>query len=536
MSQTLRLRFTAGGREPVQLSAGQVVVMGRAAGSGLQLEAPQVSGRHASLQRLADRWMVTDLGSRNGTFLNGTLIPPQQPMEVGHGDTIAIHPFQMRVEVDGMLTTMGADISADEGSASVRGIDESEMSTLAGRRLQLLLDAAGRLQAAEDLPQLANGAAEALLEGTGFGRAAVLRGQGTGGVEVLAERLRREDFEAPRFSRSLIRAAGEGRAVRLEDGALNMAESIVGAGVTAAVCMPILVGSGVEGFVYLDSVGGAKPGEDAAAFAQALARLVGLGWSEVHRRDLAERRRTLEEELSGAHAVQRRLMPSERDEVEGWRWRLHSEPGKLVAGDIVGAGSGPAGAWLFLGDVAGKGAAAGMLMASIQAHMASDLERGAGVVEAVERANRYVIRHRAGMEFATLMAVRLAADGSFIDVVDAGHGLGFVLHDGVVRRLECDGGPPLGVAEMPYGHTRVPLPPGARVMLFSDGVNEQRNAAGDELGVDRAAEAVATTRDVESDVETLLAALRAHAAGLPMADDVSLVSVCFEGTGDQTRG
>jgi sigma-B regulation protein RsbU (phosphoserine phosphatase) len=158
------------------------------------------------------------------------------------------------------------------------------------------------------------------------------------------------------------------------------------------------------------------------------------------------------------------------------------------------------------------------------------------VVEAVERANRYVIRHRAGMEFATLMAVRLAADGSFIDVVDAGHGLGFVLHDGVVRRLECDGGPPLGVAEMPYGHTRVPLPPGARVMLFSDGVNEQRNAAGDELGVDRAAEAVATTRDVESDVETLLAALRAHAAGLPMADDVSLVSVCFEGTGDQTRG
>ncbi len=527
--KALKLKFVGLQREPVPVADGAAVTLGRAADAGVRLDAPQVSSRHASVMSTKGEWVLLDQGSRNGTLLNGTLVPAGQPCELSHGDVITVHPFRLMVDLGGgetMLTR--AEVSGEESAAKVRSIEADELQSLAGRRLHLLLDAAGRLHEATELPVLATAAVDSLLPGTGFGRASVLRGSGEAGLDVLASRQSRPGADAPRFSRTLLRAASEGKAVRLEDGSLNMSESIVGAGVTSAMCVPVMVGGSVEGFVYLDSVGGARPGEDAAAFAQALTKLIGMGWGEIQRRALADRQRALVEELSGAHAVQRRLMPDERGSVDGWRWRLHSEPGRMVAGDIVGAGTGPGGPWVFLGDVAGKGAAAGMLMASIQAHLASDLERGVSLREAMDRVNGYVGRHRAGMEFATMVAVRLDADGRGAEIVDAGHGLAVLVGGASPEALTVEGGPPIGVLQEPYASSRLEIPAGHRLLLFSDGVNEQRGPSGEQLGMERIMEFLATADGVDVDVEGLLGVLRGHSAGLPLADDVSLISLQFE--------
>jgi serine phosphatase RsbU (regulator of sigma subunit) len=228
-------------------------------------------------------------------------------------------------------------------------------------------------------------------------------------------------------------------------------------------------------------------------------------------------------------------MPADRGMMSGWRWRLHSEPGRVVAGDIVGAGESEAGPWVFLGDVAGKGAAAGMLMASIQAHLASDLARGCSVLESVTRVNDYVRRHRGDSEFATLFAMRLSADGSKAEMVDAGHGLAALAGAGQAAvRIECEGGPPLGIADFPYESTTMSLQPGQRLVLFSDGVNEQRSAAGEELGVDRVIGSLQPAGDVETDVESMMGLLRGHSKGVPFADDVSVISLTWDGA-DLTR-
>jgi serine phosphatase RsbU (regulator of sigma subunit) len=147
-----------------------------------------------------------------------------------------------------------------------------------------------------------------------------------------------------------------------------------------------------------------------------------------------------------------------------------------------------------------------------------------------------VRKHRAGSEFATLFAVKLAADGTHAEVVDAGHGL--VARAGTGRpgeQLHCEGGPPLGVADFPYERSIVQLAPGDRLVLFSDGVNEQRSAAGEELGIERALATLQSGADVELDVESMIGTLRAHAAGVPFADDVSVIGLTFEGASDATR-
>jgi serine phosphatase RsbU (regulator of sigma subunit) len=536
VSRPLKIEILAPRRSTVEVRAGEALSLGRAADAKLRLEAPQVSSRHASIEGLGGRWMLVDQGSRNGTLLNGSMVVAQAPCELKHGDEILIHPFRMRIDLGGAVhaSTMAA-MTADEGSAMVRAIEEAEIESLAGRRLRLLIDSAARMQAAPDASELATAAVEALLQGTGFGRAMVMRG-GETGAEVLASVQRDGGAEAPRVSRSLIRAAAAGKPVCLEDQNLNMAESIVGAGVTAAMCIPLMVGDAVEAFVYLDSVGGARPGDDAAAFALGLGRFLAMGLGEHHRRDLAERQKELEGELAAAHGVQRRLMPEERGSFGGWRWRLHTEPGHFVAGDIVGAGDGAAGPWVFLGDVAGKGMAAGMLMASIQAHLANDLARGCPLAEAVDRVNAYVRAHRSMSEFATLMAMRLAPDGSHVEVVDAGHGfLAIVGAGGAGALVHADGGMPIGIEEAGYACTRVPVAPGQRLVIFSDGVHEQRSPAGDELGLERSVGSLVATGDVELDVEAMLGLLRAHSAGLAFKDDVSIISVSHEGLVDATR-
>jgi len=535
VSETLRIAFVGVQREAFLLKSGESATIGRAPDARIRLEAAQVSSRHASVMGADGRWMLVDQGSRNGTLLNGTLVPAQVPCELAHGDVVQIHPFQMRIDLGRKGASTLAALSADDDHANVRAIDQAELESLAGRRLQLLIESAGLLHGAADLQALCAGAAEGLLAGTGFGRVMLLRITPEGDPEVLAKRQRDATTDPARVSRSLLRAAGEGRAVRLEDTNLNMAESIVGAGVTAAMCIPLLVGDSIEVYAYMDSIGGARPGDDAAAFAQALSRFVAMGLSDLRRRELDERRRSLEEELAGAHGVQRRLMPEERGVLAGWRWRLHSEPGQFVAGDIVGAGESDAGPWVFLGDVAGKGAAAGMLMACIQAHLSCDLGRGLPLRECVDRVNAYVIRHRGGAEFATLMAARLAPDGSSVELVDAGHGLAAVQpRQGAAKLMKADGGPPLGVADVPYDSTHIQMGSDDRLLLFSDGLNEQRGPDGNDLGIERVVSTLRVDGDVDLDVESLVALLRAHAAGLPYTDDVSLISLKFEGISDAT--
>jgi serine phosphatase RsbU (regulator of sigma subunit) len=150
--------------------------------------------------------------------------------------------------------------------------------------------------------------------------------------------------------------------------------------------------------------------------------------------------------------------------------------------------------------------------------------------------NSYVRRHRSESEFATLMAMRLSSDGRVMRMVDAGHAMGAIVRAGAAATLlQCNGGPPVGVIGDSYEFSEIQLQPSDRILLFSDGVCEQRNADGEELGMQRILDCVANSPDERGDVECVMKLLRAHAAGAPFADDVSVASVAFEIPQEQSR-
>jgi serine phosphatase RsbU (regulator of sigma subunit) len=132
--------------------------------------------------------------------------------------------------------------------------------------------------------------------------------------------------------------------------------------------------------------------------------------------------------------------------------------------------------------------------------------------------------------------MRLSPDGASAEIVDAGHAFVAVAGAGQPGRLlALEGGMPIGIEDGAFAHSIVPLAPGQRLVLFSDGVHEQRSPAGDELGLERAIAALPADGDQELDVESMIGLLRAHAAGLPFKDDVSVVSVMRADPSDTTR-
>jgi len=92
--------------------------------------------------------------------------------------------------------------------------------------------------------------------------------------------------------------------------------------------------------------------------------------------------------------------------------------------------------------------------------------------------------------------------------------------------MTCEGGPPIGaVAGWAYDRSDVAWPIGARLVIFSDGVAEQLDAFGQQLGVDRLIDVLSRSETVEGDVAGILATLEAHAGGTQYADDVTVLSI-----------
>ena len=540
------------GREPLELSitgpgmsenlslTNPECMVGRALESDLQLPDAAVSRRHARFVHDGTSWCVEDLGSRHGTEIGGARIPSERPVPVSPGERIVIRPYVIRVTGDAQerTTIFAKDDSDTLLSDSVAAVPESELEVLASRRLGLLMDSAASIQQAIDVGLMGSAAIDAILAGTEFGRAFVLApvGGSVEQIEIISSRARigaSEDTEQDPISRTLLRAAESGRVVRLRDEPdIQAAVSIVGAGVKEALCVPIRVGEGIEAYLYLDaSASSGSDGSDTAAFCSAIGRLCGLAMANIERIDLQTKQARLVQELQAAQMVQKRMAPPESGAMCGVKWELRVVPGTIVAGDLVGACSTPDDTPIvFLGDVAGKGAAAGLLMAALEARLIAESERGTDVGQMICNANNAIMRVTDAAEFITLWTVSFDRAAGTATCVDAGHGYcAIVRADGGIEQVQIDGGPPVGVVpNFPYEGVTVPFHPGDRMVIFSDGLAEQQGPDKEMFNFERVIDSLGKSTGEQDDVNRLYDALEAFAGPRPWQDDVTIMSVSFD--------
>jgi serine phosphatase RsbU (regulator of sigma subunit) len=532
-------------------------VAGRSAQCDIVLLDPDgvVSRRHCEFRRSPDGWVVVDLHSKHGTWLNQTMLPAEQPAVLRDGDRLRIGACTFRVSV-GDHSAVHRVHTMDDGASAPRQLQR--FAPMAGvpdshRRLELLMNCAAVVGAAADEGDVARAATDALVAGCGFPRAAMVRAvRGGEEVEVLAAKdTARSDGDAlPRFSRSLIQACADGQTVVLNSADTpKYGQSIVSLGIASAVCTPVMFDGAPEAYLYLD----AKSTERATAvtgevamFCQAVARICGLALANLHRARLEVDRKRRHSELEAARDVQAIIMPPARGAHGGIVYAMRSIPGRYVAGDLfdfIPLGEGRAA--VLLGDVVGKGVAAGMIMSNVQAHLYRLLKANADPAAALNEVNAIVYEYsqrynteREGLSiFLSLLVAVVDEHAGTVTWGDAGHGHWFVRGaNGAASCPEGPGGPPVGVVpDFVFSAGTAPLSRGSRLVLFSDGVVEQRSGAGEEFGVTRATEAVRASTSEAQDADLMVAAVMRHVGVTtlegesPFADDVTVAVVGIGG-------
>ncbi len=244
--------------------------------------------------------------------------------------------------------------------------------------------------------------------------------------------------------------------------------------------------------------------------------------------ELLEKRR-MEEELKLASAIQSRLRPSAWPALEGWQLAGVSLPCREIGGDYYDcferAKDGRV--ILALGDVAGKGADAALLMSSLHACVRAQARVAASLNEVMREINQYVYENTPPEKFVTLFYAELDPPSGSLRYSNAGHPPPLVVRrSGEVVRLEA-GGIPVGIlSRVLYGQGEVALDPGDVLILYSDGISESLN--GDkEFGESPLIEAARQNPECAAGElrDRIGEALERFAGAAPPADDRSLVVV-----------
>ena len=231
-------------------------------------------------------------------------------------------------------------------------------------------------------------------------------------------------------------------------------------------------------------------------------------------------------ELQDGHAVQRALMPERSPVVPGWKLWLFTRPANDVGGDLVDyvrleGGS----SVLTLGDVSGKGLKAALLTAKLQATLRAFLTDRLSLVELLTRVNVVFRRDALPQVFASLVSAGIEPSGGTVRIVNAGHLPPLVIRQDGVRQLE-KGGPALGLMDRAeFREQLVELGPGDIILIYSDGLIETQNGAGEFFGEDRLRTLVAGScaSGAAGLGDLLVAACDQFQGYAPAHDDLSLV-------------
>jgi sigma-B regulation protein RsbU (phosphoserine phosphatase) len=184
---------------------------------------------------------------------------------------------------------------------------------------------------------------------------------------------------------------------------------------------------------------------------------------------------------------------------------------------------------VIIGDVSGKGVPAALLMARLISEFRTAASRSASPTAILEDLNAGLASHPLRGMFVTATCLVLEAESGRVAYADAGHlpALWYHRETGAVELREGDGGPPLGIVlGSRYPEQELHLGPGDTLLLYTDGVLEARAEAGPPFGMNRTVQVMRShlpaTRDL---VEDVLGAVRSHAGGAPLPDDVTLVAI-----------
>jgi serine phosphatase RsbU (regulator of sigma subunit)/pSer/pThr/pTyr-binding forkhead associated (FHA) protein len=544
MPRELAIQLQDGTIQTLPLIEGRVT-LGRSVENTLAYpDDPILSRRHMIIDPEGEDWFVEDLNSKNGTMVNGLKLAGRHRLELGDrigvgrvtitfrdaplqsDQTVVFVPEETTILPSNSVSTNlekavgpDADLEVALRTPAAAGIP----------RLQALLEAGREFPGHRPLGDLFKIILELAVNTVGARRGVVMTIENG---KLVPQTARGDSFRISRAVRDKV--INEKQSLLITDTSQNQAfaasETIVAQRVRSLMAVPLQTKDTVIGLIYVDSPDIIRPftSEDLTVLT-VMANNAAINIEHRRLVEVEQAERVMAKELEQAAEIQKGLLPKAVPEVPGLDVGGLSVACRHVGGDyydFLELSDGRIG--IIVGDVAGKGMSAALLMSNLQARVQILAEEGDDMATLMTRLNRSVTAACPGNRFITFFMCIIDPRTGEFEASNAGHNPPYIVRaDGAVETLVV-GGPVLGILrQMTYEAERGKLNPGDVLLLFSDGVTEARSPDDEEYGEERLVADLTARRTMSAQqiARGAFEAVENFMAGRPAGDDITVVAV-----------
>ncbi len=565
------IRFLSGSKPGsiVELKS-EVAILGRHPGCQVVIDNVAISRQHAKISQTDGQFVIEDLNSRNGTFLNGEPVRGKVPIKDRDRIRICDVHFRFHLEkpaadlhdstyfnlksktpppIDPAARTMsetGGPQHIESSSSIIRTLEagpqrEVRLDVQPEAKLRAILEITRAVSRELNVDLLLPKVLATLFKifpQAEHGFVALVNAE-TGERETKAAQSRSgaDPTAMAAWSATVVdRAIESGEAIltadALEDTRFRHSESVSELKIRSMMCAPLISQSGrAVGAIQLDTKDCSF--EFSSDDLELLVAVAGQAAMAVEGARLHEEllnQRDLERDLQFATQVQLGFLPRERPKVPLYEFFDYYEPAMQVGGDYFDYVWLPDGRLAIAqGDVSGKGVPAALLMTRVYCATRYRLasERSAGDV--LTQLNAEISAEGMGFRFITLVIAILDPRTHELVVANAGHLP--PIYRGPDRQTQFIGqksaGIPLGIdSDTRYQEERFTLPPDAAILFYTDGLTEAMNADEELFGRLRLAETMAAAPGTAEDmIQKVVLAVEAHSHAAALRDDMCLVAM-----------
>ncbi|QDT65431.1 SpoIIE family protein phosphatase [Calycomorphotria hydatis] len=552
---TLVLLDQNGTAVPYELNVDEMVI-GRHPECQIHLDSNMVSRRHARVLVGTESIVIEDMGSGNGTFVNGKKI--EEPTPLNNGDRVKLGPVLMRYDdgsgmpgggVAGSTLSFGSDFNVD--FASGQGDQATIMGQLEGSeggfgrlnvrpeaKLKAVIEISRRLAGTTELNKLLPAMLDTLFDiFPAADRGCILLRDKRDQLVPVAQKHRLESEDSTvKLSRTIINKVVETKegilsADAAAESEFSASESISSLSIRSMMCVPMLdLEEEVAGVIHVDTQNPLRRFEtDDLDLLAAVAGQAALSYESARYLTSHLEKMKQDSEMEIARAVQRALLPDHLPEVEGYEFYASYDSAQAVGGDYYDAMMLCDGKMcVSFGDVAGKGVPGALIMSRIASCVQNVMQYVSDVGEAFTAINNHMCAKMVEGRFVTYILATIDPKTHEMVLCNGGHMTPLVRRpDGTVEEFGEDGiGLPIGVMEdYPYETLTRTIEPGETIVIITDGVDEAMNPNGDLYTKERVVEFLKQEfDDAETLGKALLADVRKHAAGRPQNDDITIMT------------